>query len=102
MLMAEGVGSFEIQWAIGPYAISRWWPSSELDDKGNLIYPDFAEPVPGLAFGDYFNMAGGVTVANWVGLQTLPRALKFTFTLYDSLGIYKDGKRFTHIVYLDD
>jgi hypothetical protein len=32
----------------------------------------------------------------------LGRALKFTFTLYDSRGIFKDGKKFTHIVYLDD
>jgi len=34
--------------------------------------------------------------------EYFPKALKFTFTLYDSLGIYEDGKRFTHIVYLDD
>jgi len=32
----------------------------------------------------------------------LGRALKFTFTLYDARGIFKDGKTFTHIVYLDD
>jgi hypothetical protein len=29
-------------------------------------------------------------------------ALKFTFTLYDSNGVFKDGKTFTHIVYLND
>jgi prepilin-type N-terminal cleavage/methylation domain-containing protein len=29
-------------------------------------------------------------------------AFKFTFTLYDSKGILKDGKTFTHIVYLGD
>jgi prepilin-type N-terminal cleavage/methylation domain-containing protein len=32
----------------------------------------------------------------------LGRALKFTFTLYDSKGIIKEGRTFTHIVYLDD
>lgn len=31
-----------------------------------------------------------------------PKALKFTFTLYDSEGIIKEGRRFTHIAYLDD
>jgi prepilin-type N-terminal cleavage/methylation domain-containing protein len=30
-----------------------------------------------------------------------PKAIKFTFTLYDSKGILKDGSRFTHIVYLN-
>jgi hypothetical protein len=32
----------------------------------------------------------------------LGRALKFTFTLYDSRGLIKNGKTFTHIVYLDN
>ncbi len=31
-----------------------------------------------------------------------PKALRFTFTLYDSRGILQDGRRFTHIVYLDN
>jgi prepilin-type N-terminal cleavage/methylation domain-containing protein len=31
-----------------------------------------------------------------------PKALKFTFTLYDSKGIIEDGRVFTHIVYLGD
>ena len=30
------------------------------------------------------------------------RALKFSFTLYDSMGIIKNGRRFTHIVYIGD
>jgi prepilin-type N-terminal cleavage/methylation domain-containing protein len=34
--------------------------------------------------------------ANW------PKALKFTFTLYDSKGILKKGRVFTHIVYLEN
>jgi prepilin-type N-terminal cleavage/methylation domain-containing protein len=32
----------------------------------------------------------------------LGRALKFTFTLYDSKGIIKQGRTFTHIVYLEN
>jgi hypothetical protein len=39
--------------------------------------------------------------ANFNNIPGLGRALKFTFTLYDSKGIFKDGKTFTHIVYLD-
>ena len=31
-----------------------------------------------------------------------PKALKFTFTLYDSKAVIKGGRTFTHIVYLDD
>ena len=30
------------------------------------------------------------------------RALKFSFTLYDSMGIIEKGRRFTHIVYIGD
>ncbi len=39
---------------------------------------------------------------NFNHIPGLGRALKFTFTLYDSRGVFKDGKTFTHIVYLDD
>ncbi|MHC4525504.1 MAG: hypothetical protein ACYSU8_08220, partial [Planctomycetota bacterium] len=31
-----------------------------------------------------------------------PKALKFTFTLKDSNGLFVDGKTFTHIVYIDN
>lgn len=31
-----------------------------------------------------------------------PNAIKFTFTLYDSKGIIKNGREFTHIVYVGD
>jgi len=31
----------------------------------------------------------------------VPKAFKFTFTLYDSKGVIKNGRTFTHIVYLD-
>jgi hypothetical protein len=36
----------------------------------------------------------------WGPADIWPKALKFTFTLYDSKGILKGGSRFTHIVYL--
>ena len=31
-----------------------------------------------------------------------PLAYKFTFMIYDSKGIIKDGKQFTHIVYVGE
>jgi len=42
-----------------------------------------------------------VNEANFYSIPGLGRALKFTFTLYDSKGIIKKGRTFTHIVYLD-
>lgn len=33
--------------------------------------------------------------------SSYPKAIKFTITLFDSQGIFPDGKLFTHIVYLD-
>lgn len=39
---------------------------------------------------------------NFNAIPGLGRAFKFTFTLYDSRGIFKRGKKFTHIVYLDE
>ena len=41
------------------------------------------------------------TEADWLG-DFSPKAFKFTFTLYDSKGILKEGKTYTHIVYLGD
>ena len=34
--------------------------------------------------------------------QLIPTALKFSFTIYDSRAIIEKGRRFTHIVYLED
>ena len=40
--------------------------------------------------------------STWNDRKIVPSALKFTFKLYDSKGIIKNGKIFTHIVYLGD
>ncbi|MBW8002221.1 MAG: prepilin-type N-terminal cleavage/methylation domain-containing protein [Planctomycetes bacterium] len=45
---------------------------------------------------DWWSTAGTGTY------EGIPRAIKFSFTLYDSKGIIEKGKRFTHIVYLGD
>ncbi len=107
----------------------RWWPSTNPDGLG-VCKSDFDTMKGGFPiyaanryqFGAYFGM--NVTPGdNWFGsrsiikrgwTQTLPgwtgcfrsdfypRALKFTFVLKDSNGIFAGGKTFTHIVYLDN
>jgi hypothetical protein len=71
---------------------------TDLDYEENpaLLYPrggsflqDPNNPVP--LDEEHFNQIPG-----------LGRALKFTFTLYDSRNLIKDGRTFTHIVYLDN
>jgi prepilin-type N-terminal cleavage/methylation domain-containing protein len=69
------------------------------------------------AFGAFFNIPGAPQINYW-GIAPLmrynpnpisrrfppgfyPSALKFTFTLFDSKGVIKQGRTFTHIVYLD-
>jgi prepilin-type N-terminal cleavage/methylation domain-containing protein len=126
LLMAEKVGSFAVQWSYN-YADNfnryvYWWPN--IDPNGNLADSDFGTSYMNLnAFGFYFNTAVHLLGAppNWFkygdaagvyypgspgNLETdkpvFPQALKFTFTLYDSRGVFKDGQTFTHIVYIGD
>jgi len=115
MLMAQGVSSFSIQWAYYSPVFKKylWYPSADPDGDGNISDSDFtAMAADDFGFGVYFNIAVP-TLADWfspdkahgtyfTGLPDLPRALKFTFTLYDSKGILKRPQTFTHIVYLDD
>jgi prepilin-type N-terminal cleavage/methylation domain-containing protein len=125
LLMTEGVGSFSVQWSYSYTNVSTgqtfiyWWPSDDPD--GNPATPldsDFGAMVNAYAvldFGFYFNAA---TPTGWfspdkatgsyyyltnpASKPTYPQALKFTFTLYDSRGVFKEGQTFTHIVYLGD
>ena len=95
MLFCEGVGEFKIQfWYDDGVNPGRWFPEidpinggdfnlAQINNETNTTYPGFWYPGDGNLVSD------------------LGRAFKFTFTLYDSLGIFKDGKTFTHIVYLD-
>ena len=85
------------------------------DGDGDLADSHFyiADPniVPGVLYP--YPPYGGVSVnninypsqqlneANFHAIPGLGRALKFTFTLYDSKGIIKEGRTFTHIVNLD-
>ncbi|MCP4259015.1 MAG: type II secretion system protein [Planctomycetes bacterium] len=112
MLLCEGVGEFKIQ---GWYeAEQQWIPEVDPDGNGNLADTHFFlnEPnnVPGVLYPEPYGTVHINTFdyqrellneANFNIIPGLGRALKFTFTLYDSRGIIKDGMTFTHIVYLD-
>ena len=109
-LICEGVGSFAIQcayWDLVDDAL-RWYPSDDPDNDGDDSDTDFNSPSLGDIdiFGNYFNVpdaTGPTTIDHWEPISTFyPNALRFTFRLYDSRGVLKGGRRFTHIVYLGD
>ncbi|MGA2324241.1 MAG: prepilin-type N-terminal cleavage/methylation domain-containing protein [Sedimentisphaerales bacterium] len=120
LLMAEKVGSFSVQWSYFYQDVSTglthiyWWPSIDPDGNGDFSDSDFSRmPTNPNPFGFYFNTAApsflnwfscdkAVYLAGAVAESVYPRALKFTFTLYDSRGVFKDGQTFTHIVYIGD
>ena len=113
MLLCEGVGEFKIQ---GWYdAQQRWIPEVDPDGDGDLADTHFFLTDPNTAPGVLYPYPpkGIVNIntinyprtqideAHFNNIPGLGRALKFTFTLYDSKGIIKKGMIFTHIVYLD-
>lgn len=109
MLMCQGVGSFKIQRCHQDPVTGqvRWFPSVDPDGDGNDGDSDFA--FAGGSFGLYFNTPSSIDADtdgdgsnDWINVPSFyPEALKFTFTLYDSRGIFREGKTFTHIVNLD-
>lgn len=116
-LMCEGVGSFAIQWAYWDDGDERfyWFPSD--DPAGDGSKPSHFELMANYDFGVYFNIPGSITYPDWHSISDAesqagedffpyPKALKFTFRLYDSRGLIKEdgrkGREFTHIVYLAD
>ncbi|MFC1635983.1 type II secretion system protein J [Planctomycetota bacterium] len=115
MLLCEGVAEFKIQgWSDTE---QRWLPEVDPDGDGDLADTHFYDPtdsnVPGVLYP--YPPHGGVKInhfrnypreeideEHFGSIPGLGRALKFTFTLFDSRGIIKDGRTFTHIVYLDN
>jgi hypothetical protein len=128
MLLCDGVGEFMVQ---GWYdKLQRWVPEVDPNADGSLADTDFIrdpvnpailaqDEVPGLLYP--FPPYGGLTLGGvfapgklhefprqWLdqrhfnAIPGLGRALKFTFTLYDSKGVIEKGRTFTHIVYLDN
>jgi type II secretory pathway pseudopilin PulG len=118
-LLAQNVGSFEVEWTYGwvdstaPDKILWWGLGSSLSDAvaagTNFLYPD-GTPVPaGEAPARIISINETLIpgpppyyTVEWNTNNQLywPKALKFTFTLYDSKGIIKNGRRFEHIVYI--
>jgi prepilin-type N-terminal cleavage/methylation domain-containing protein len=114
-LICEGVGSFAIQWAYWDSFDNRfyWFPSRDPDGNGQLSDSHFF--LNGDKFGVFFNIPGLISFTDWNPVENLdyksgakfpsgfyPEAIKFTFRLYDSKGFIKQGRTFTHIVYLGD
>ena len=104
--------------AAGYFTGVRWWPSTDPAGDGSL-QSDF-ETMGRNDFGVYFQMPGGTPLTDWCRVTPdlpesrrcraeggyfrqdfFPRAMKFTFTIYDAKGLFPDGKIFTQIVALD-
>ena len=88
-LLARNVGSFKIEWTYGsnPSGQIQWFGKTIPKGGGNTF--EYTDP-------------SGWYRATWTpsNQSEWPKALKFTFMLYDSKGIIKGGRRFEHIVYI--
>ena len=121
-MLCDNVASFTIQWVYWDPSDKklRWYPSDDPDGNGDPADSHF-DVIEHDQFGVYFNTPGigGVTSPPvWYNMKSgileyrsgippfhtnfYPRALKFTFKIYDSKGIIEKGKTFTHIVYIGD
>lgn len=114
-LFCRGVGQFMVQgWND---AERRWIPEVNPNEDDSLEDSDFLltsdnEIDPDHDPGLWYPRGGSnldpnlprdlIDEAHFNEIRGLGRALKFTFTLYDSRRLIKDGRTFTHIVYLDN
>jgi len=111
--MCRGVGQFRVQgWNEAEH---RWiaevnpnGDASLKDDSDFVLEGDELHPrqIPGVWYPRGPAIFGKRQITTLSGdfnaIPGLGRALKFTFTLYDSRGLVKGGRTFTHIVYLDN
>jgi hypothetical protein len=122
-LFMQGIGQFHVM--VWRSDLGRWYP--EYDPNGDGDYGDSDYPIitkngqqiietsrsvsPDAFYVTAFNNSQGDT-ANYSYSRvisgsrvytSLPftKAFKFIFTLYDSNGVFKDGKTFTYIVYIN-
>ena len=95
------VNNFMIQvaeWNLGTGTFI-WFP----DNSDSIFENVLVDSDDNDRFGFFYNVPGGLTIADWTDLSAnWPRAIKFTFMLYDSRGIITEGRTFTHIVYIGD
>ena len=123
LLMCEGVGQFQVQgWNDDR---GQWLPSIDPDGNGDWSDTNFLLDDPCSVIGLAYNSEGFRELLMWNGISGgvydryliassylveenfnsipgLGRAFKFTFTLYDSRGVFENGRTFSHIVYLDE
>ena len=124
LLLSENISEFKVQWAyksqdlLNPetglplpeneFAGVRWWPSEDPAGNGSVL-SNF-QSMGANEFGVYYQLPGGTAMMDWfsaAGCKTggfffrpdfFPRALKFTFTVYDEKGLFPEGRTFTQIV----
>ncbi len=115
-LWSEGVSDFAVEWAYrDDSGVLCWYPSDNPDGMGNFPSHFLIDPQQGSHFGVFFYMPGNVrlpeifhvgqlpySTTNGFSPNFYPDALRFTFTIHDSKGVYAEGRIFTHIVYLGD
>jgi prepilin-type N-terminal cleavage/methylation domain-containing protein len=103
-LFCENAGWFQIEWSDGYSTdlngVIAWFGLGLTRTVG-------APPAipPDARYNSIESFGGSSYKAAWqptISADLWPRAIKFTFTLYDSKGVFKDGQTFTHIVYLGD
>jgi hypothetical protein len=105
-LLYENAGQLKIDWTDNtkdPNGAIAWFGLEMPRSVGDTFIPPdarYADPTdPVETFSPFLYSA------TWIPstLQELwPKAIRFTFTLYDSKGVFKNGQTFTHIVYLGD
>jgi prepilin-type N-terminal cleavage/methylation domain-containing protein len=111
-LFMQGVGQFRVQVWRSDLTPNRWYPEIDPDGNGDYSDSDYyvtSEKIVTDDVGGIWNINDDAShfsihfVDPSIPLPlSIPftSALKFTFTLYDSNGVFKDGKTFTYIVYL--
>lgn len=90
LYMTGDLGSFMVQIGtvrtVDSEAIIEWFPKT-VDD----------------IFGFFYNIPQNINLVAWSDQsENWPQAVKFTFRLYDSKRLIKNGRLFTYIVYIGD
>ena len=105
-LLCENAGRMLIDWTDGskdPNNAIAWFGFNIPRNTGAPGIPP--EPLYDTIESYDYSLAIPYYTATWVpATQAIlwPKAIRFTFTLYDSRGVFRGGQTFTHIVYLGD